>query len=488
MVDAAAAAAPGAGASSVGAAALKVAQTQLGVHEQGVNTGERGRRVPRGSEGRPRQPVVRELRDVVARAGRATRWTAAAGPRSQTWVRNAEAGKNNLEIVSADQARPGDIVAYDWGHQDDFGSDGHIGFLASNVEDGKFTALEGNNQDQVMKVPRDVDMANVKFIRVDGDAPPASAAGRAPAPAAVPTRRRPAAARGVADAAAAAAGGGGANPYPGDDAPKEQIAAWMAARPRSAACPSSCRSWPRSSSPGVKNLNFGDADSVGFFQMRVGIWNKGEYAGFPDKPELQVKWFLDQAEAVKKQRDRRGQVGRRPEPVRRLDRRRRAPGRAVPRPLPAPPRRGARPAGQAGDAPPAAPAAAAAAPAPGAPVGRRRRRAARAEARRVRPVHGRGRGRRGDAKKGGPACSWPSSRPPGRRARWRARGGAGHGRRRRRGGARLAASSTLGASALKVAQTQLGVHEAGANTGAEVDEYLAAAERRRPATRGARAS
>ena len=58
---------------------------------------------------------------------------------------------------------------------------------------------------------------------------------------------------------------------------------------------------------GVKNLNYGDADSVGFFQMRVGIWNKGEYAGFPEKPELQAKWFLDQAEAVKKQRISRGQ-------------------------------------------------------------------------------------------------------------------------------------------------------------------------------------
>ena len=76
----------------------------------------------------------------------------------------------------------------------------------------------------------------------------------------------------------------------------------MAARRRSAGCRSSCRSWPRSSSPGVKNLNYGDADSVGFFQMRVGIWNQGAYAGYPDKPELQVKWFLDQAEAVKKQR------------------------------------------------------------------------------------------------------------------------------------------------------------------------------------------
>ena len=58
---------------------------------------------------------------------------------------------------------------------------------------------------------------------------------------------------------------------------------------------------------GVKNLNYGDADSVGFFQMRVGIWNQGAYKGFPEKPELQVKWFLDQAEAVKKQRIARGQ-------------------------------------------------------------------------------------------------------------------------------------------------------------------------------------
>src|SRR3954452_12163109 len=53
---------------------------------------------------------------------------------------------------------------------------------------------------------------------------------------------------------------------------------------------------------GVKNLNYGDADSVGLFQMRVGIWNRGEYAGFPDKPELQIKWFLDRAAEVKRQR------------------------------------------------------------------------------------------------------------------------------------------------------------------------------------------
>ena len=52
--------------------------------------------------------------------------------------------------------------------------------------------------------------------------------------------------------------------------------------------------------PAILRLNFGDADSVGFFQMRVGIWNQGAYAGYPEKPELQAKWFIDQALAVKK--------------------------------------------------------------------------------------------------------------------------------------------------------------------------------------------
>ena len=50
---------------------------------------------------------------------------------------------------------------------------------------------------------------------------------------------------------------------------------------------------------GMQNLPGGDADSVGFFQMRIGIWNSGDYAGYPEQPELQLDWFLDHAEAVK---------------------------------------------------------------------------------------------------------------------------------------------------------------------------------------------
>ena len=90
--------------------------------------------------------------------------------------------------------------------------------------------------------------------------------------------------------------------YPGDDAPREQIAAWMAGQAEKRGLPPELPLMASLVESGMKNLNFGDADSVGFFQMRVGIWNQGAYAGYPDKPELQVKWFLDNAEAVKKAR------------------------------------------------------------------------------------------------------------------------------------------------------------------------------------------
>ncbi len=92
-----------------------------------------------------------------------------------TWVRNAEQGSNGLKLVSADEARPGDIAAYDWGGGNDFGADGHIGFLDSSVKGGKFTALEGNNGDAVNVVPRQLDDANIVFIRVEGDAPAGTA-------------------------------------------------------------------------------------------------------------------------------------------------------------------------------------------------------------------------------------------------------------------------------------------------------------------------
>ena len=43
--------------------------------------------------------------------------------------------------------------------------------------------------------------------------------------------------------------------------------------------------------------------------MRVGIWNTGPYAGFPENPELQLTWFIDQALQVRARRVAAGDIG-----------------------------------------------------------------------------------------------------------------------------------------------------------------------------------
>jgi NlpC/P60 family len=95
--------------------------------------------------------------------------------------------------------------------------------------------------------------------------------------------------------------------YPGDDASQAEIAAWMGAEAQRRGIPPELPVMAGLVESGLRNVNHGDADSVGFFQMRVGIWNQGDYAGYPDQAELQLKWFLDQAVAVKAQRVAGGQ-------------------------------------------------------------------------------------------------------------------------------------------------------------------------------------
>jgi hypothetical protein len=90
--------------------------------------------------------------------------------------------------------------------------------------------------------------------------------------------------------------------YPGNDASKEALAKWLAKEAEKHGLPPELPVMAALVESGVRNLSGGDRDSVGFFQMRVGIWNRDQYAGYPDKPELQIKWFVDQALAVKKKR------------------------------------------------------------------------------------------------------------------------------------------------------------------------------------------
>ena len=43
--------------------------------------------------------------------------------------------------------------------------------------------------------------------------------------------------------------------------------------------------------------------------MRVSFWDQGPYKGYRQDPNLQAKWFIDQALAVKRRRVADGNVG-----------------------------------------------------------------------------------------------------------------------------------------------------------------------------------
>jgi hypothetical protein len=86
--------------------------------------------------------------------------------------------------------------------------------------------------------------------------------------------------------------------YPGDGAPKEQLAQWMAGGAVAAGLPGELPVMAALVESDLRNLDYGDGDRMGFFGMRTSIWDIGKYAGFPDHPELQLQWFVDQALAV----------------------------------------------------------------------------------------------------------------------------------------------------------------------------------------------
>ncbi|MEP7054005.1 MAG: hypothetical protein ABI912_01990 [Actinomycetota bacterium] len=90
--------------------------------------------------------------------------------------------------------------------------------------------------------------------------------------------------------------------YPGDQAPAGDIAKWMGAGARAAGLPAELPVMAGLVESGLRNLSTSDSDAVGFFGMRLGIWNRGEYLGYATTPELQLKWFIDYAIMFKQQR------------------------------------------------------------------------------------------------------------------------------------------------------------------------------------------
>jgi cell wall-associated NlpC family hydrolase len=87
--------------------------------------------------------------------------------------------------------------------------------------------------------------------------------------------------------------------YPGDDASSAQIAAWMGANAQRVGLPPELPVMAALTESGLRNLDYGDRDSLGFFQMRSSIWDRGAYAGYPSDPQLQIEWFINEALAVR---------------------------------------------------------------------------------------------------------------------------------------------------------------------------------------------
>jgi len=90
--------------------------------------------------------------------------------------------------------------------------------------------------------------------------------------------------------------------YPGHAASKPSIARWMGGGAAAAGLPAELPVMAALVDSGLVNLSAGDSDAVGYFQMRLGIWNTGEYEGYPDDPALQLRWFTDQAARVRQAR------------------------------------------------------------------------------------------------------------------------------------------------------------------------------------------
>jgi hypothetical protein len=92
----------------------------------------------------------------------------------------------------------------------------------------------------------------------------------------------------------------GAKIYPGDSAPKSELAKWLAEGALKAGLPVELPVMGALVESNLTNVVYGDSDAAGFFQTRVSIWNTGPYAGFPDHPNLQLQWFVDQALVIER--------------------------------------------------------------------------------------------------------------------------------------------------------------------------------------------
>ncbi|QXC61374.1 CHAP domain-containing protein [Aquihabitans sp. G128] len=150
----------------VGRKALAIGRKEVGVHETSDNWSTRIG-VYQKTTGAYRQAWCASFVNwALRRAGKTVPGGLSLAGVS-TWVGLARQKRSGLRLVSAADARPGDLVAYDWGGGTDFGSDGHIGIVATSPKGGRWTALEGNTSAGKVEIKhRSSSMGNVVFIRV----------------------------------------------------------------------------------------------------------------------------------------------------------------------------------------------------------------------------------------------------------------------------------------------------------------------------------
>lgn len=87
--------------------------------------------------------------------------------------------------------------------------------------------------------------------------------------------------------------------YPGDNASQKATARWMGRAAQAAGIPPELPVMTALVESGLHNVQAGDGDSIGFFQMEKGVWNRGPFAGFWRNPPVQLRWFINQAITVR---------------------------------------------------------------------------------------------------------------------------------------------------------------------------------------------
>ena len=149
--------------------ALKYAQGEIGVKEHPANSND-------GPRVREYQAVTGAYRAPWCASFCSWAYKQAKRPLAgfntayvPSYVQAARNSDHGLRITSAQNARPGDLVCFDWGGD---GVSDHIGILETRVTNGGFRSVEGNtsfgnnsNGGEVMR--RDRNLSQVQcFIRV----------------------------------------------------------------------------------------------------------------------------------------------------------------------------------------------------------------------------------------------------------------------------------------------------------------------------------